>query len=1159
MSKTNSNGIILSKFFLPKIPLNMKLLTILITVTTLNISATVYSQYAKLTVDIKNGNLEDVFNAIEKQTDFNVFYNVDQINLKQKVSVSANEELLSVILDKVLAEAGATYTVLDKTIVIKSKQSAQQQGIAITGFVKAEDSGETLPGASIVVKGTKTAVVTDMNGKFSITVDNENAELVISYVGYNSQTIAVKGQKIFNIMLSPELTSLDEVVVIGYGTVKKKDLTGAVASVKSEDMKTEGSNTAVKALQGKMAGVEIEASGGSPGARNRVLIRGVSSTNNVTDPLYIVDGVPAGYADGNGNFISNIDNILPSDIETITVLKDASAAAIYGARASAGVVLVTTKMGKKGDNKISFNMSYGWQQIVKKMNVCNSVEWAKVDNAAHDNDTTNKKPLPRLGIAKNLPVDKNGNIINTDWQNEIYQIAPVQSYELSANGGGDNYTYGVSGGYFGQQGIIKETDYDRLNLRLKSDYHKGRFRVGETVMLSNENWRTMPDGWGGQGGGPAAAAAKMIPAFPVYNDTSTSPGTRYAGASGDVINVASPVAQLFLQVPKDQYYKVFVNLFAELELLKGLKYKYNVGYNTTFRYNSNYTYDYTVGAFFTSLTSLSESREQINYFLQEHTLNYDRSIGKLNINALAGFTLEQNKWRGMTGSGSSLPEGLGVLNAATVGVTASGSEDDWAYLSYLGRIVASYDDKYLLTGTFRRDGSSKFGAANRFGNFPSLGLGWNISREVFFEGLKDVVNDLKLRASYGSLGNSNIGDYQYSTGVSTNDNYVIGVNQHKWIGTIQTTYAAKDIKWESATTRNVGTDIGFLKNQLTFSTDYFIKRNYDVLVYVPLPASTGTTSNPPVNIGQITNKGIEFAINYKNNIENFLYNITGTYTHVTNIVDHLGTGTQQLNAGQATHHGGNTTITMAGTEIASFYLIKTAGIFNSQQEINDYTAVDSVGNPILDKKGNKILIQPNAKPGDIKFVDANHDGKIDDKDRMVMGSAQPKFEYSFNINLSWKGIDFTMYLQGTQGGKLFNGLRQDLENTATQWNYSKDVLNFWTPQNHSNIPRPTTLDKNHNNTESDRYLEDGSYLRFKTIQIGFTIPKKVTNKLKIDKIRIYASADNLFTFTKYKGFNPDLGRNENDWQAGILNRGVDYGHIAYPLPRTWLFGVQVSL
>jgi len=1151
MRKITSSGNFLLKLLYAKIPLTMKLITLILIVTALNVSARVYSQYAKITVNINNGTLEDVFKAIEKQTDFNIFYNVEQVNLKQKVSVDAKEELVSEVLDKVLTDAGVSYTVLDKTIVIKEKKEMNMLVTKITGVVKSSDDGQPLIGATVFVKGTKTAAITDIDGKFEISVEKADSELVVSYVGYTTQNIALNGKTSVEIILSPELHALDEVVVIGYGTIKKKDLTGAVAVVKADDIKSEGSNTAVKALQGKMAGVEIESSGGSPGSRNRVLIRGISSTNDAVDPLYIVDGVP----------VDNIDNLLPTDIESVTVLKDASAAAIYGTRASTGVVLVTTKMGKKGENKIEFNMSYGWQQIIKKMNVCNSQEWAKIDNAAHLNDTTNKKPLPRIDIADTLPEDANGNIINTDWQNEIYHIAPVQSYELSSSGGGDNYTYGISGGYFGQQGIIKETSYDRLNLRIKSDFHKGRFRIGETVMLSDEHWRTMPDGWGGQGGGPAAAATKMIPAFPVYSDTSTSPRTRYAGTYGALMNVANPVAQLYLEEPKDQYFKVFANVFAELELLKGLKYKYNVGYNTTFRYQSDYTYDYKLGDFFTSQTSLSETREENNYFLQEHTLSYVKSLGKLDINALAGFTLEQNKWRGMTAKGQSLPNSLEVLNVATIGLNANGTEYDNASESYIGRIILSYDEKYLLTGTFRRDGSSKFGAVNRFGNFPSIGLGWNISHENFFEGARNVINDLKLRASYGSLGNSRIADYQYVTGVTTNDNYVIGSDQHKWIGTIQSTYASKGIKWESCITKNIGLDIGLLKNQLTVTTDYFIKVNGDVLIKNPLPPSTGAQASdaPPTNIGQITNKGIEFAVNYKNNVGNLLYNITGTFTKVNNKVDNLGYEGQQLNSGYATHHGGTTTVTMAGYEVASFYLIKTQGIFNSWDEIYNYTAVDSVGNPILTAAGIPKLIQPLAKPGDVKFVDANHDGKINASDRIVMGSAQPKFEYSFNINLSWKGIDLTMYMQGTQGGKLYNGLRQDLLNTSTQWNYSKDALNFWTPENHSNIPRPTTKDQNINNTESDRYLEDGSYLRFKTLQVGYTIPKSITNKIKIDRIRIYGSVDNLYTFTKYKGFNPDLGRHENAWQSDLLSRGVDYGHIAYPLPRTWLVGIQVSL
>jgi TonB-linked SusC/RagA family outer membrane protein len=604
-----------------------------------------YSQNTEITLNLKSSTVEQVLQEIEKNSEFFFLYNSRLIDVTREVTLDIKGKKITTILDELFAGQEIDYIVKDRQIILSPKnydkffdKSLLQEGKIIRGNVVSDDN-KPLPGVNVMEEGT-------LNG--TTTVSSPDAILVFSFVGYITEKFPIGLETQINVSLSQDFMDLEEIVVIGYGTVKKKDLTGAIASVKSGDIVTEGSNTAVRALQGKMAGVDIESSGGSPGARNRVLIRGISTVNNGrTDPLYILDGVP----------VDNIDNILPSDIESIDVLKDASAAAIYGARASNGVVLVTTKLGKKGESRVDIKTTYGWQKLIKKMDVLNSEEWAKVNNAAHDNDET-----PRLNIADNLPVDANGNIIDTKWQDEIYQVAPVQSYELSASGGGDFYTYSLSGGYYGQEGIVKMTNYDRLNLRLKSEYKKNRIRIGESVLLSNEKWRNMPDGWGGQGGNPVGSAAKMIPAFEVYSDTATG---GFAGAYGSVTNVANPVAQLHLQEPKDEYNKIILNLFAELEIFKGLKYKYNIGYSKTFRYTSTYTYKYYVGSFFSSpFTSLYEGREQNNDFLQEHTLNYDKAIGKLSIHALAGFTFQKAQWKSLTGTGLDLPAGLSVMDAA---------------------------------------------------------------------------------------------------------------------------------------------------------------------------------------------------------------------------------------------------------------------------------------------------------------------------------------------------------------------------------------------------------------------------------------------------------------------------------------------------------------
>jgi TonB-linked SusC/RagA family outer membrane protein len=461
--------------------------------------------------------------------------------------------------------------------------------------------------------------------------------------------------------------------------------------------------------------------------------------------------------------------------------------------------------------------------------------------------------------------------------------------------------------------------------------------------------------------------------------------------------------------------------------------------------------------------------------------------------------------------------------------------------------VYSYNDRYVLTGTFRRDGSSRFGPAYKYGNFPSIAFAWNALNEKFFQSIQGAVTSLKVRASYGILGNQEIPDYRFIPLISSNTNYVIGQGQQLWSGATQTSFATPDIKWETSKTFNVGTDWGFFDNKLALTLDYFIRRNSDILLQVPIPLTTGASGTSPyINAGQITNKGIEAALTYNNKVGEFNYQFTGTFTAINNNVDFLGTGTQQISGGQPTHHGASATITQAGGPVGAFYLIKTDGIFNSQDEINAYTHDGQ-------------LIQPSAKPGDVKFVDANGDGIISQDDRQYCGSPTPKFTYGFGTNTSWRNFDLSFFFQGTYGNKIYNGIREDLEGMNLEFNYSPATLNAWTPDNHTNFPRAVINDPNLNSQTSDRFLESGSYLRLRTLQVGFTLPKGVLDAVKLSSCRVYVSFDNLFTITKYTGFNPDLGRyNAGAAGGGILDRGVDFPHVAYPLARTSLLGVQVS-
>lgn len=990
----------------------------------------------------------------------------------------------------------------------------------ITGKVVSANDQMPLPGVNVLEKGTTNGVVTDFEGNYTIDVSSPDAILVFSFMGFETMEVAVNEQSTINVSLEDDMASLDEVVVVGYGTQRRENVTGALASIKAEDVVTQGANTVEKSLQGRVAGVQVESAGGDPGSGVRILIRGTGSFGN-NNPLYIVDGVQ----------VDNINNLAPNDIASMDILKDASAAAIYGSRAANGVVLITTKTGRRGENKIDISAYYGVQEIANKIDVLNASEWATVSNRAHEN-----AGFEGLEIAANPSALGEG----TNWQDEIYQVAPIQNYNVTASGGGDNFTYSLSGSYLDQEGIVKETGYDRVNLRLKTTFTKGKLKIGETVVLSQENWKNMADGWGGQGGNPVGSALKMIPAFDVYNENAIG---GYGGAFGPVVNIANPVALLHLQNTESEARKAIINAFAEYSILDELKYKLNLGYTSTSGYDYTYTYPYEVGSLFTNLDAdLYEGRNERKYKLMEHTLSYDKEFGNHEFQALAGYTYQNTEYRGLSGAKSGMPSGVQVLDGGTTNIASGSNAWENALISYFGRLIYSYDDRYIVTGIIRRDGSSRFGEGNKYGNFPSIAVGWNISNEEFFDSNNSFVNMAKIRASYGVLGNQEFADYRFTPAINLNTNYVVGQDQNLWPGAIQTAFATPDIKWETSKTFNIGTDLGMLDHNLQFTADYFIKKNTDILLQVPIPLSTGASGNSPfINAGEITNRGFEASISYGNSVNDLDYQITGTFSSIDNEVDQLGTGSQQIFGGQPTHHGASATVTQAGLPVGAFYLIETDGIFNSMEEVEAHASSGE-------------LIQPNARPGDIRFVDYNNDGQIDENDRHFIGSPNPDFTFGLGGNIQWKGFDMNLFFQGTYGNKIYNGLRQDLEGMNLEYNYSQSTLDSWTPQNqNTEIPRAVINDPNQNARTSDRFLEDGSYLRLKTLQVGYTFSENLMESLHVSNFRMYVSADNLFTITDYSGFNPDIGR-----AGSVLDRGVDFGHIAYPLSRTFMVGLDIS-
>ncbi|HSD07010.1 TonB-dependent receptor [Flavobacterium sp.] len=990
----------------------------------------------------------------------------------------------------------------------------------ITGTVNDQKSNQPIIGASVSVKGTNNSATTDYDGNFTLDVDNPNAILVFSYVGFVKVEEALNGRNQIKVSLKEENNALNEVIVIGYGTIKKSDMTGAVGGLKGSQLDSQSNNNVGSAIQGKIAGVTVESDGGAPGSGTKIQIRGAGSLNN-NNPLILVDDIA----------VASMNNLNPSDIESIQVLKDASAAAIYGSRAANGVILITTKSGKKGDLKVSFNSSFGVSTVANELSLLNQEQWAKVSTAAYA--AAGKQPLP---IALNPEVGGAG----VDWQDEIYRSAATQNYSLGLAGGTDNAKYSMSLSYFDQEGVVKETNYDRLNFRVKSDYKKGIFKIGETVMLTKEKRKDLP-GVPGQGSNVVGSAISMIPGFAIYNENAVG---GYGGASGAVTDIFNPVAALNLFDVRNNYYQALVNAYAEASFWDGFKYKLNVGATVSEHKGYTYTPRYEVGGFFKNLkNTLAERSDMTQYYQIENTLNYAKSFGKHSVNVLAGYTVYNNKYRAISGSVTGLPDGIHVM-AGGEEPSSVGSASENNLISYLGRAIYSYDNKYILTATFRRDGSSRFSPENKWGNFPSISAAWGIGKEDFFKNLNTPITDFKIRGSYGVLGNQEIGDYQYLGSITSGISYAVGEPNTLWIGNIQQDYPALGLKWESTATADIGLDLSLWDGKLDYTFDYFQKTTSDLLLRVPVPLSVGSSNDPYTNAGEVTNKGFEMGLTYTEKIGAVNFSVSANISSVNNRVTELSTGSQILEGATGSFHGAPVTYSKVGYPIYSFFLVKTDGLFRSQEEIDAHSV-------------NGVLIQPRAKVGDIRYVDYNGDGQIDGNDRQFRGSAFPDYEYGFRIQADWKGVDFTIVAQGTQGNKIYNGNNTDIATVRANINYSTATLDSYTFNPNSNFPRLDIDDLNDNGADySDRFLENGSYFRIKTIQLGYALPSSLTDKVKIDKLRFYLAGDNLFTETNYSGYNPDVSKGNSNASLALGGRGIDYK--SYPLSKTITFGMQLN-
>lgn len=1073
-----------------------------------------HSQNAKVSIHMNNVKLDKILNEIENQTDYLFIYN-NQVDINKITSVKVKNEAVAQVLDRILSGTGINYE-LEGTHIILTTEAikdlhAQQQAKTVTGTV-TDVSGEPIIGANIRIKGTTTGTITDIDGNFSIEAEPQSV-IEVSYIGYLTQETVINNQKSIRFLLKEDTKTLDEVVVIGYGVQKKADLTGSVANINTEKLNTQSNANIGQALQGKIAGVDIVSQGGAPGSGTRIMVRGIGTLNNAF-PLYIVDGM----------YMNSIDHINPNDIASIDVLKDASSAAIYGSRAANGVIIVTTKEGSNTEGKpiIDLSVNLGISTASKFLDMLDAKGWAEVTTIARQ-----AIGKPALDMATDL-----ANKPDNDWQDIMFRPALMQNYNLAVKGGGKYSTYYTGLGYFNQDGIVKGTNYQRYNIQSKNDYKRGIFSAGTNLIISFSHDKPLHQELRG---GMIGTILQSVPTLEKYDDTREG---GYGGTYGDVVNIPHPLAIIDDNIMGryNENVKIFANLYAQIELFKGLKYKLNLTPDFSFERYKNYLNKYDFGLATNSITQLTERQRRRRNILVENLLTFDRTFGEHKISALAGYTYQDSRFRHIQAYGEGLPQGLEEIDAATTSRSNEGNSWRSVLTSILGRVFYSYHNKYLFTATIRRDGSSKFGKNNRYGYFPSFSLGWNVAEEKFMENVH-WLDQLKLRGGYGVLGNQEIDNYQYSSTITTGINYPDG-NGGLLQGAFPKNFANPDIKWEETAMTNVGIDFMAFNNRLSLTADYYVKNTKDILLTVPIPISSGGANDPIRNAGKIRNNGFEFNLGWMDQPNpdiSYGINLIGSFNK--NKVIAMGSESGSIKGG-STNQNITTSETKAGYPIGGYWLISTAGYFNSQEEVDAYA-----------KDGKKI--QPAAEPGDIKFVDANNDGVINDDDRVFQGSPFPDFTFALNGNMRYKNFDLSIGLQGVLGNKIYNATRQTLEDVTKGSNFLASCLDYWTPENkNASHPRLTWDDPNRNTrAESDRYLENGSYLRLRSVQLGYTFPQ-TWFKGAIQHARVYINAENLFTITSYSGYSPDVNADNANY------RGFD--NFIYPTNRTFMLGLNVT-
>lgn len=971
------------------------------------------------------------------------------------------------------------------------------QQITVQGVVK-DQTGETVIGASVMEKGTTNGTITGIDGDFSLNM-SPNGTLIVSFVGYKTQEVQVKGQKQLQVVLSEDAEMLDEVVVIGYGTMKKSDLTGAVSSIGNKDIKDSPVSNLGQAIQGKISGVQI-VDAGKPGDNVSIKIRGLGSINNC-DPLVVIDGVPTDLG---------LSSLNMADVERLDVLKDASATAIYGSRGANGVVMITTKRGTEGKGKLAVSANYSFQNATNVPSLLSAAQYAELSNDMMVNSGRN--PNPEWANPSELGA-------GTDWMDELLRTGVMQNYTVSYSGGNEKSHYYVSGGFLDQSGIVKSVNYRRFTFQSNSDAQVLKWlKFSNNITFSADTKKS--------GSYNIGDVLKALPIYPVKNEDGSWSGPD--GNSEWYGSTRNPIGPTELDKSQTDGYNFLANLTAELTFTKWLKFKSTFGYDAKFWFIDNFTPKYNWKPTPTEETSRYKSDNKSftylwdNYFLFDHTFAEKHRVG-----LMAGMSAQWNTNDYLNAQKNVFMfDNVHEMDNGEEMYAIGGNETEWALLSYMARVNYSYEDRYLLTATIRRDGSSRFGKKHRWGTFPSVSVAWRASQEKWFP-KNDYINDPKVRAGYGVTGSqASVGNYSYLASYNTSV-YPFGISSGNQTALVSSTLANPYIHWEEVAQTNIGFDASLFNSRVMFSFDAYLKETRDMLVKASIPITSGfeDTTTTYTNAGKVRNQGIEMSLHTINLTGELGWETNLTATYNKNKIKDLNSDVpyyiNQIN---------NSYVTMLAKDypINVFYGYVTDGIFQNQSEVNTHA------------------VQPGAEPGDIRFKDLNNDGVINDSDRTVIGNPNPSWLFSMNNSLSYKGFELSVFLQGIAGNKIYNANNIDNTGMAAAYNQTTDVLKRWQGEGTSNsMPRAVFGDPNQNTRVSDRFVENGSYLRLKNITLSYTFPKQWLQKAQIENARLSLSCENVATITGYSGFDPEVGIN-----------GIDQNR--YPISRTFSLGLNFN-